>query len=49
MGKVRIPISQVLHTQWVLKGFRGNQFLRLFPFDGLMLWEIDEKTHAFPI
>ena len=34
--------------------FPGNQSPRLFPFNGVflhfpMLWEIDEKIHAFPI
>ena len=36
MGKVWVPISQVLLIQWVLLHFP-------------VLWEIDGKTHAFPI
>ena len=36
MGKVWLPISQVLPIRWVLLHFP-------------MLWEIDGKSHAFPI
>ena len=36
IGKVWLPISQVLPIGWVLLHFP-------------MLWEIDGKTHAFPI
>ena len=34
MGKVRVPIFQVLHIQWVLLNISGNQFPKLSPFDG---------------
>ena len=36
MGKVWLPISQLLSIQWVLLHFP-------------MLWEIDGKSHVFPI
>ena len=33
-GKVRVPLSEVLHMQWVLLNISGNQFPKLSPFDG---------------
>ena len=34
MGKVWVPIFQVLHVEWVLQDISWNQFPKLFLFNG---------------